>query len=126
MFRILIADDHDIVREGLKDLLLEEFPLAFIGEANDTVSLIDLAISHSWDIVVSDIKMPGGGAFVALEKIKPQKPSLPIILISSNPAEQYADRAVKAGAEQFISKDSLSTELLKALQDILEQKTRKM
>ena len=68
MLRILIADDHDIVRQGIRQLLLEEFNSVQVEEAIDTPTLIDLALSQDWDIIVSDLVMPGGGGFYALEK----------------------------------------------------------
>lgn len=122
MFRILIADDHDIVRAGLKQLLLEEFPTLSIEEVNDTASLIDAACSHHWDIIISDASMPGGGGFYALEKIKIKKPYVPVIMISSQASEYYTEKAIKAGAEKFVSKDFLSTELVIAVRVILEKK----
>jgi two-component system, NarL family, invasion response regulator UvrY len=122
MFRILIADDHDIVRAGLKQLLQEEFPALSIEEVNDTASLIETACSHHWDIIISDASMPGGGGFYALEKIKNEKPHVPVIMISSQASEYYTEKAIKAGAERFVSKDFLSTELVKTVKDILERK----
>ena len=123
MFRILIADDHDIIREGVKQLLLDEFPILHIGEAINTTSLINLASEDSWDIIISDIKMPGGGGFVAIREIKSKKPEIPVIIISSNSAEDYEEKALKAGAKKFINKSSLSEELVGAVKDILDNKT---
>jgi two-component system invasion response regulator UvrY len=122
MLRVLIADDHDIVRQGLKQLLLEEFPQIHVEEAVDTTSLIEQALASSWDIIVSDLVMPGGGGFYALEKIKEKHPDIPIIILSTHPAEQYAGRATKAGAECFINKSSLPTGLVNAIHGILEKK----
>lgn len=121
MLRILIADDHDIVREGLKQLLLEEFQALHIEEAADTYSLIELAFAESWDLIISDVKMPGEGGFFALEKIKNKKPDIPVIIISSNSGEQYTEKALKGGAEKFINKASLSDELVKTVQQILDK-----
>jgi two-component system, NarL family, invasion response regulator UvrY len=104
MLRILIADDHDIVRQGIRQLLLEEFTSIQVEEAIDTPTLIDLALSQQWDIIVSDLVMPGGGGFYALEKIKQKTPDTPVLILSTHPAEQYAQRATKAGAEGFINK----------------------
>jgi len=122
MLRILIADDHDIVRQGIKQLLLEEFASIEVEEAIDTSSLIDLALSQSWDIIISDLVMPGGGGFYALEKIKQKMPDTPVVILSTHPAEQYAQRATKAGAESFINKSTLPSGLVNAIQDILEKK----
>jgi DNA-binding NarL/FixJ family response regulator len=122
MIRILIADDHDIVREGLKQLLLEEFPNLNIGEANDTTTLIEAACAYHWDVIISDASMPGGGGFHALERIKTERPMIPVIIISSQATEHYSEKAIKAGAEKFVSKDFLSTDLVKTVRRILERK----
>lgn len=122
MFRVLIADDHDIVRQGLKQLLLEEFPQVDIQEAVDTTTLIQQALASPWDIIISDLVMPGGGGFYALEKIKEKSPEIPVIILSTHPAEQYAQRATKAGAECFINKSALPSGLVNAVKDILEKK----
>jgi two-component system, NarL family, invasion response regulator UvrY len=122
MLRILIADDHDIVRQGLRQLLEEEFPSVHLGEAVDTGTLIELATSATWDIIVSDLVMPGGGGFFALEKIKEKTPDTPFVILSTHPAEQYAQRAERAGAACFINKSSLPSGLINAIQEILEKK----
>ncbi|MEO5564890.1 MAG: response regulator transcription factor [Chitinophagaceae bacterium] len=122
MLRVLIADDHDIVRQGIRQLLLEEFTSIQVEEAIDTSTLVDLATSQPWDIIISDLVMPGGGGFYALEKIKQKTPDTPVIILSTHPAEQYAQRATKAGAENFINKSTLPTGLINAMQAILEKK----
>ena len=121
MLRILIADDHEIMREGIKELLSTEFPVVHIEEADDTDSLIALACNHHWDVIISDIKMPGGGVFTALPKIKLTHPHVPFIVISSNSPEEYADKALKAGALRFISKSVLVDELADAVKAVLNK-----
>jgi two-component system invasion response regulator UvrY len=123
MLRVLIADDHDIVRQGLKQLLLEEFPPVHIQEAIDTTMLIEHALAEHWDIIVSDLVMPGGGGFYALEKIKEKNPDIPVIILSTHPAEQYAHRAEKAGATFFVNKSTLPAGLINAIQSVLEKKS---
>ena len=122
MLRVLIADDHDIIRQGIKQLLTDEFPEVEIGEAIDTTTLVELATTANWDIVISDLVMPGGGGFYALEKIKQHDPKTPVIILSTHPAEQYAARATKAGAEEFVSKSSLPAGLVKAVQSIIDKR----
>lgn len=122
MLRILIADDHDIVRQGIKQLLADEFPPVYVGEAVDTTTLVELAMSDTWDIIISDLVMPGGGGFFALEKIKQGKPDQPVIILSTHPAEQYAQRATKAGAEEFVNKSTLPGGLIHAVQTVLAKK----
>jgi two-component system invasion response regulator UvrY len=122
MLRVLIADDHDIVRQGIKQLLLEEFTDVDIQEAVDTTTLIQKALSDTWDVIVSDLVMPGGGGFYALERIKQKSPEIPVIILSTHPAEQYANRAAKAGAEFFINKSTLPVGLINAIQSVLKKK----
>lgn len=112
MVKMLIADDHPIVRQRLKQLLMEGFPQAQLGEAEDTMSLVKAALEEDWDIIISDLAMPGGGGLAALEIIKEKKPLVPILIISTYPEEQYAPRVIKAGASAFLSKDATDEGLL--------------
>ena len=119
---MLIADDHPIVRQRLRQLLSEGFPLAVLEEASDTASLVEGALNSDWDIIISDLAMPGGGGLHALEKIKQKKPYLPVVIISTYPADQYATRVISAGAAAFLSKDNADTELAVMVQKILQAK----
>ena len=121
MIRMLIADDHPIVSQRIKQLLLEEFPTAFFSIANDTDSLIKEAHDSEWDIVISDLVMPGGGGLHALKKIKEEKPSLPVIIMSIYPEEQYTLRAIRDGAAAFINKNSADGELVVTVKRILTE-----
>jgi two-component system invasion response regulator UvrY len=121
MIRMLIADDHPIVRQRLRQLLTEGFPLAFLEEANDTASLLDGALNSEWDIIISDLAMPGGGGLLALEKIKQKKPGLPVLIISTYPADQYATRVINAGAAAFLNKDTADTDLTLTVEKILQE-----
>jgi len=121
MVRMLIADDHPIIRQRLKQLLLEEFPLAFFAEAYDTTSLLQEALENDWDIIISDLAMPGGGGMFALEKIKQNKPATPVLIVSTYPEEQYANRVMLAGAAAFISKDNAENALPNAIKEILNK-----
>lgn len=120
MFRIIIADDHPVVLQALKKIILEEFPGIHIEEASDTNILLEKVSEGTWDLVISDLAMPGGGGFAALKKIKAYSQTLPVVILSTYPAEQYAPRLLKAGAEDFISKDSLPAGLLRAMHRILD------
>ena len=115
MLRILVADDHPVVRQGLIQILLEEFSPVEIEEAENTQSLIEKALEGSWDLVISDLAMPGGGGIVALKKIKLVKKEPPVLIVSTYPAEQYASRVMKAGAHDFVNKDSLPMGLVNAV-----------
>jgi DNA-binding NarL/FixJ family response regulator len=121
MVRMLIADDHPIVRQRLKQLLLEGFPSAFFAVANDTESLMSMALSNEWDIIISDLAMPGGGGLYELKKIKQAKPSLLIIIISIYSEEQYASRVMSAGAAAFLNKNNADNELVDTVKRLLEE-----
>lgn len=119
MLRILIADDHTVVRKGLKQILLDEFPGAKIEEVPDAEGLIKKVMQGKWDIVVSDLSMPGRSGLDALQQIKISHPGLPVLILSIHPEEQYALRALKAGAAGYLSKDTAPDELVKAVQKVL-------
>jgi len=119
MLRIIIADDHPVVMQALKQIIQEEFPSAYIEEATDTTSLLEKIPNEQWDLVISDLAMPGGGGFSALKKIKQARKNLPVLIISTYPADQYRTRVLNAGAEEFISKDSLPQDLIISIRRIL-------
>ncbi len=122
MLRILIADDHEIVRRGLKQILQEGFSLVHIEEANDGPSLAEKALKDEWDIVVSDLAMPGGGGLEALRRIKEKRPGLPVLILSIYPEEQYAMNVIKSGAAGYLNKDAAPEKLVNAVQRILTGK----
>jgi two-component system invasion response regulator UvrY len=119
MIRVLIADDHEVVRRGLKQILLEGFPLIHVEEAVDCPSLVGKAMTESWDIVVSDLAMPGGGGLSALKQIKEKLPDLPVLILSIYPEEQYALSVIKSGAAGYLNKDAAPDELVNAVERIL-------
>lgn len=119
MLRILIADDHTVVRKGLKQILLEEFPTAEIEDVPDAEEMIKKVMNSKWDVVVSDMSMPGRSGLDALQQIKQIYPDLPVLILSIHPEEHYALRVLKAGASGYLSKGSASEELVKAVQTVL-------
>ncbi len=119
MLRILIADDHSVVRKGLRQILLDEFPTAEIGEVADAEELIKNVMAAPWNLVVSDLSMPGRSGLDALQQIKLSYPDLPVLILSIHPEEQYAIRALKSGASGYLSKDTAPDELVKAVQKVL-------
>jgi len=122
MLKILIADDHEIVRRGIRQILQEEFSFAHIEEAEDTDSLIAKAVKDKWDIIISDLAMPGGGGLVALKTIKEKMPGQRVLFFSTYSEEQYALRVLKAGGDGYLNKESATEELSKAVKEILEGK----
>lgn len=122
MLKVLIADDHEIVRRGLKQIILEVYPAALIDEANDTNTLIDKANSGYWDIILSDLSMPGGGGLEAIHQIRQVNQVVPILILSINAEEQYAFRVIKAGASGYLNKNAATEELINAVQHLLTGK----
>ncbi|MBL0153981.1 MAG: response regulator transcription factor [Chitinophagaceae bacterium] len=118
--RILIADDHAIVRRGLIQILTEEYPTIYIEEAADAEALVAKVTRDSWDIVISDLSMPGRSGLDALRQIRQLKPELPVIIMSIHPEDQYAIRVLKAGAYAFLGKDCVHDELVPAIKTILQ------
>jgi DNA-binding NarL/FixJ family response regulator len=119
MIRILIADDHAIVRKGLKHLLLEEYPTAVIEEVTDAEGLIFKSVNNEWDVIICDLSMPGRSGLDALTQIKQASPKLPVLIISMHPEDQYALRVLKAGASGYIGKDTVHSDLIRAVQTVL-------
>jgi two-component system, NarL family, invasion response regulator UvrY len=118
MIQILIADDHAIVRRGLKLLLLEEYPSAEIGEVGDSESLVKSVIQKQWDVVICDISMPGRSGLDALSQIKQIAPKLPVLIMSMYPEDQYALRVLKAGAAGYLGKETIHDDIVKAIQTV--------
>jgi DNA-binding NarL/FixJ family response regulator len=100
--------------------LLEAFPTAILELAGDTQSLLSLALADEWDIIISDLVMPGGGGLYAIKKIKEVKPSQLSIIISIYPDEQYASHAINAGANAFLNKNNADNELAGTVKRLLE------
>jgi two-component system, NarL family, invasion response regulator UvrY len=119
MLRILLADDHAVVRQGVKQIIAEEFSQATFGEAQNVHAVLDLIGSHSWDIVVLDLAMPGGNGLEALKQIKHDHPQLPVLILSMFPEDQYAVRTIIAGASGYLNKESAPEELVLAIRKVL-------
>jgi two-component system, NarL family, invasion response regulator UvrY len=119
MIRILVADDHTVVRRGLRQILLEGFPNALVEEVGDAEDLIKNVIKSEWDVVISDLSMPGRSGLDALQQIKQLHPNLPVLILSIHPEEQYALRVLKAGASGYLSKDMAPDELVIAVKKVM-------
>lgn len=119
MLNILIADDHAVVRRGLKQILLEEYPSARIVEAADAETLVAQVINDKWDIVICDMNMPGRSGLDALSQLKQVAPHVPVLIMSMYPEDQYALRVLKAGAAGYLGKDSIHDEIIRAVQTVL-------
>ncbi len=119
MIRILIADDHHIVRRGLKQVLQEGFPGAVIEEVADAESLVKMAITKTWDVVITDVSMPGRSGLDALHQIRESCPGMPVLVLSVHSEDTYALRVLKAGASGYINKATALDELVKAVNQVL-------
>ena len=117
--KILIADDHAIVREGLKQIVAEEKDILVSGEAENADKLMELLQKEKWNLVVLDINMPGKSGLEALKDIKLLYPDLPVLMLSMFSEDQYGIRAIKAGAAGYLKKVSAPTELVTAIRKIV-------
>ena len=118
MLKILIADDHAIVRKGLKQVILEEYPSAVIGEVADAEDLLKEVIGNEWNIVICDMNMPGRSGLDALNQIKQASPQLPVLIMSMYPEDQYALRVLKAGAAGYLGKETIHDDVIRAIQTL--------
>jgi len=119
MIKILIADDHAIVREGLKQIVGEESDMKVTGEASDANELTGLLQKEKYDIVILDISMPGRSGLEALKDLKIMHPELPVLILSMYGEDQYGLRAIKAGASGYLKKVSAPNELVSAIRKIV-------
>lgn len=119
MIKILIADDHPIVRSGLKEIVSKERDMVVDGEAQDAQELLDLVRIQHWDLVVLDINMPGRSGLDVLIQLKKEYPRLPVLMLSVQPEEQYAVRALKSGASGYLTKQSVPVELVRAIRRVV-------
>jgi DNA-binding NarL/FixJ family response regulator len=119
MIKILLADDHAVVRKGVKQILAEAYPEASFGEAQNFHELHDQVSNDAWDILVLDLAMPEGNGIEMLKQIKHEYTKLPVLVLSIYPEDQYAIRTIRAGAAGYMNKESASEELVEAFQKIL-------
>ena len=118
--RILIVDDHPIVRQGLRQLLADSADVREVGEAAHGHEVVDLVRQSDWDAVVLDIGLPGRGGIEILKDIKRERPRLPVLILSMHPEDQYAIRALRAGAAGYLTKDAATEKLLEAIRKITD------
>lgn len=119
MIKILIIDDHAIVREGLKQILVETPDLEVASEANNGQEALERLRAGHLDLVVLDISLPGTNGLVVLQQIKNQFPEVPVLILSIHAEEQYAMRALKAGAAGYLTKETAPQELVTAIQKVV-------
>jgi DNA-binding NarL/FixJ family response regulator len=118
MIRVLIADDHPIVRRGLKQILADEPDVAVLGEAQDGQDVLRLIREQPWDVLVLDLNMPGLGGLEILQEVRERRPNLPVLIMSVHPEEQFGVRVLKAGAAGYLPKETAPDELVHAIRKV--------
>lgn len=118
MIRILIADDHTILRDGLKQILADCDDMAVGGEAENGLEVLKKIREEEWDVLVLDMSMPGRSGIELIKLVKEEKPKLPILILSMHKEDLYAIRTLKAGASGYLSKDSASAQLVNAIRKV--------
>jgi DNA-binding NarL/FixJ family response regulator len=118
MIKVLVADDHAVVRRGLRQILAETPDILVAGEASTVPEVRRLVQDQRWDVVVLDLNMPGGGGLELLGEIRRQTPCPRVLVLTVSPEEQYAVRAIRAGAAGFLTKESAPERLIEAVRKI--------
>ena len=118
MIKVLVADDHAVVRRGLRQILTEEADMLVGGEASTAQGVRDLVRDQRWDVIVLDINMPGGNGLELLSELRRDRPDVRVLVLTVYPEEQYAVRAIKAGAAGFLTKESAPEKLIEAVRKI--------
>lgn len=116
--RVLIADDHPVVRQGLKQMLGAEPDLTLAGEANDSQEVVELCGRVDWEVAVVDYNMPGKGCLELVKELRRRFPQRPVLVLSMYPEDQYALRVLKAGAAGYLTKESAAEELINAIRKV--------
>jgi two-component system invasion response regulator UvrY len=119
MIKILIADDHPIVRHGLKQVVADESDMRVLGEAPDGNAVFALLPQEDWDIVILDLQMPDRSGLDVLQELRRQRPKLPVLILSVQPEDQYAVRVLRSGAAGYMTKDTAPEELVKAIRKVV-------
>jgi len=120
VIRVLIADDHAILRRGLREILTRELQGVVCGEAESAQQVLAQVQSQNWDLVILDITMPGRSGVDVLKDLKRMQPRLPVLVLSMHPEGQYGKRVLKAGAHGYLNKESAPEELIKAIRKLLD------
>jgi two-component system, NarL family, invasion response regulator UvrY len=118
MIKILIVDDHPVVRQGLRQVLADEPDMKVAGEAANANELLEQLRREAWDIVLLDITMPGRGGLEVLKDMRRERAKLPVLVLSMHPEDQFGLRVLKAGASGYLTKDTAPEELVKAIRKV--------
>jgi two-component system invasion response regulator UvrY len=115
VIRIVIADDHELIREGVKKIIRSSKDMRIVGEAADIAGTVQLVAQHAPDIIILDIGLPGYDGLEGLAEVRRRFPDIPIIILSMHPEERFAIRALKTGATGYITKAMAAEELVRAI-----------
>jgi len=118
MISMLIADDHAIIREGVKQIIADAHDIVVADEASNGGEALSQALKKNYDVVILDITMPDSSGLDVLKELKSIKPNLKVLILSMHPEEQYAIRALRAGASGYLTKDSMPGELIAAIRRV--------
>jgi two-component system invasion response regulator UvrY len=116
---VLIADDHPIVREGLKQIVADASDIAIKGEASDGDKVLEKVRGGGWDVLVLDLTMPGLSGLDLIKQLRIEFPKLPILVLSMHPEDQYAVRLLRAGASGYLTKDAAADQLVAAIRKVV-------
>jgi two-component system invasion response regulator UvrY len=117
--RILLADDHEVLRKGLRQILSDSYPDADFGETGNSADTLSLLSREDWDVLILDVFMPGRSGLEALHEARRDYPKLPVLVLSSAPDDQLALRVLKSGASGYLNKRAAAEELVKAVEKLI-------
>lgn len=118
MINILIADDHAVVRRGIRQIISEDPEINILGEASNSDEIMSQLYDHDWNVFVLDITMPGKNGLDVMIEVKRKRPEIKVLILSMHPEEEIAMRALKTGASGYLNKDSVPGELIKAIRKV--------
>jgi two-component system invasion response regulator UvrY len=122
MIRVLVVDDHSIVREGAKRIIADTNDMEVAGECGDGLEALRLIIEGDYDVILLDIGLPGMDGIDVLRKVKARKPALPVLILSMFPENQYASRVLREGAAGYVTKEGLPNDLVNAIRKVARGK----
>jgi two-component system invasion response regulator UvrY len=116
--KILIVDDHAVVRRGLQQIVLDEYEDLVFGEATNAQEALDVLGQQAWDVIILDISMPGRSGLDVLKEIRKERPAIPVLVLSMHPEDQFAVRVLRAGAAGYMTKETAPDELVTAISKV--------